>query len=128
MKFIQLYDGNGTDTARKAGYTGSDNALGKTAYDLLRLPKILKAIAKRTDNVKDRNGQAKKIATREDRQNFWTETMTGKETDMKDRLKASELLGRSQADFTEKVQVSGQQDLNVIVDEARKKRGLKNED
>src|SRR5688572_16971525 len=32
-RFAELYDGNGTAAARKAGYTGSDNVLAKSAYE-----------------------------------------------------------------------------------------------
>lgn len=44
LKFIEKYLGeahfNGTKAAGLAGYTGSKNVLGVTAYDLLRNPKI----------------------------------------------------------------------------------------
>jgi hypothetical protein len=44
------------------------------------------------------------IATREERQSFWTAMMRGEEPgEPKDRLKASELLGRSQGDFIDRV-------------------------
>jgi len=42
-----------------------------------------------------------RIATRQERQNFWTTVMLNENVDYKDRLRASELLGRSEADFTE---------------------------
>ncbi len=45
------------------------------------------------------------IATREQRQEFWTAVMTDIEQDMRSRLRASELLAKSEGDFTEKVQV-----------------------
>ena len=42
---------------------------------------------------------------------------------MSDRLKASELLGRSEADFTDKIQGTlGLQDLDKLTPEERKKR------
>ena len=96
-KFALIYDGNGTDAARKAGYRGSEDVLGKTAHDLLRNPKVKKAIESRQTKE-----TAPLIASREERQKFWTTTMNSKKTSMKDRLKASELLGRSEADFVEK--------------------------
>ena len=41
------------------------------------------------------------IATRDERQKFWTDVMNSSSEEMRDRLKASELLGKSEADFTE---------------------------
>ena len=61
------------------------------------------------------------IASRVDRQKFWTEMMTAKEKDDNDRLKASELLGRSEGDFTEKIQHTG----GVTVSMGRIKKGGK---
>lgn len=49
----------------------------------------------------------KAIATREERQVFWSEVMRADEKDMRDRLKASELLGKSHADFIERKEVTG---------------------
>jgi len=123
QKFIDLYEGNGTKAAREAGYTGDDNTLAVAAKKLLRNGKILAAIKER--EIKTPQGQvtAKRIASREDRQAFWTKILEDDNKDMRDRLKASELLGRSQADFTDRVEVSG--DLYEKVAEARKRAGKK---
>lgn len=102
QRFVDAYDGNGTAAARAAGYSGNDATLAQVAHENLRKPEIMAAI-------ESRNSGAKKarIATREERQSFWTKTMLDGEVEMKDRLKASELLGKSEADFTEKVKHSG---------------------
>jgi phage terminase small subunit len=112
--FIELYDGNGTDAARRAGYSGSDNTLAQTARDLLRNPHVAEAIEKR-------NAKALKvdIANRQERQAFWSKSMRDEVLDMRDRLKASELLGKSEADFTEKHQVEL---LSTLTDEQLKAR------
>lgn len=47
------------------------------------------------------------VASGEQRQRFWSEVMWDAEAEMKDRLKASELLGRTQADFVERREVVG---------------------
>ena len=39
------------------------------------------------------------IASNIERQNFWMSVMRNENADMKDRLKASELLGKAQQDF-----------------------------
>lgn len=109
-RFIEVYNGNATEAARIAGYEGDDNTLGVTGHELLRNPKIKAEIDKREEaNLKSL------IATREERQKFWTEVMKAQEQDMKDRLRASELLGKSEADFVEKVEHSGKLTLAELV-------------
>lgn len=46
-----------------------------------------------------------KIADATERQEFWTALMRDEGQDMKDRLKASEILGKAQGDFIQKVEV-----------------------
>jgi len=110
QKFIEFYDGNGTDAARKAGYKGSDGVVGVTAFNLLRNPKIRKELDSRNKNKTSRI-----IASREERQEFWTKTMNNPNVDMRDRLKASELLGRSESDFMEKIEHSGAITLEILL-------------
>ena len=52
------------------------------------------------------------IADASERRRFWTETMRDKEGDMKDRLKASELIGRADGDFVERKKIEG--DINLF--------------
>jgi phage terminase small subunit len=102
-RFVDAYmgeaKGNGTEAARVAGYRGSDSTLGAVAHENLKKPKIAAAIQERVD-------ADPMIATREDRQRFWTDTMKDTGEDMKHRLKASELLGKSQADFIDRHEVT----------------------
>lgn len=100
QRFVDLYSGNATEAAIRAGYSE------KTAYSmgnrLLKKVEIIKAIkARESKELKPF------IATRQDRQKFWTNVMNNPVEDMKNRLKASELLGKSEADFTEKIQATG---------------------
>lgn len=117
LKFIEAYSGNGTEAAKLAGYTGDDNTLGVTAHELLRNPKISEAIKNREAKV-----LKKLTATREERQQFWSETMQADSFEMRDRLRASELLGKSQADFTDKVEHSGNVGLESLSTEELKKK------
>jgi len=94
QRFIDFYDGNATEAALKAGY--SKKTAPFIGAENLKKPKIAQAIQNREQK---RNG--KHIATREERQLFWTEGMNDVTLDIKDRHKASELLGRSEADFTD---------------------------
>lgn len=109
-RFVEAYmgeaAGNATEAARQAGYAGDDITLASVGYENLRKPQIRAAIESRAE-------EDPLVATRFDRQRFWTRVMLGKELDgdeppaMKDRLKASELLGRSQLDFVERVEHTG---------------------
>ena len=109
QRFVEYYDGNGVEAARKAGYKGNDHALRTIAYENMTKPDIVSAI-----DAREKKTEAKGIGTREARQKFWTDTMNDPEADMKDRLKASELLGRSFADFTDKVKTDGNINVTVV--------------
>jgi phage terminase small subunit len=105
-RFVEAYmgaaAGNATKAARLAGY--STNTADKHASRLLRKVGIQQAIDQRakTDPA---------VWTREDRLRFWTAVASGRagfaKASLRDRLKASELLGKSQADFVERVEHSG---------------------
>ena len=88
--------GNATQAAIAAGY--SQRTAASIGSRLLRNVKVRDAIDRRVNSDPG-------IATRDARQRFWSAVMHGKKpfqkTAMKDRLKASELLGKSQADFVE---------------------------
>lgn len=117
QRFIDFYDGNATDAAREAGYkqpnlSGAENMAKHS---------ITQAIQKREEKRSNPN-----IANREERQSFWTKVLSGEDAEpvitgydsdgnavvirippkMADRLKASELLGRSEADFTDNQRIS----------------------
>ena len=112
--FIQEYlvSLNATQAAIKAGYSP------KTAYSigqrLLKNVEVLQAINKVMNERK-----STLIATREQRQEFWTSVMLDTDTAMKDRLKASELLGKSEGDFTDKVQanISGMTLADLVMED-----------
>lgn len=137
QRFVEFYDGNGTEAARKAGYKGTYVTLRRIGSDNLTKPHILSAVRARE---KRRNGE--EITNREQRQRLWTQQslcsdpqskeilerieaglwqlglplkksgLNAKEWGelnlkvgalyiglQKNALKASELLGKSQADF-----------------------------
>lgn len=111
-RFVDAYDGNATQAARVAGYGGGDNALAVTGRRLLTNAKVATAIAARESKRAESS-----IASREERQQFWSDVMRGSYTkdgaDWKDRLKAAELLGRSEADFIDKSKVEHSGGLNI---------------
>ena len=99
-RFVDAYDGNATAAALAAGYSARTAAF--IGAENLRKPQILAEI-----RAREAKRRAPMIATREERQSFWTATMRDEAVEMRDRLKASELLGKSEADFIDKLQASG---------------------
>lgn len=110
QRFVDAYDGNGTDAARKAGYKGNDVTLAAVASENLRKPQVAAAI-----RARESKRTAPHIATRTERQVFWTKVANDPTQKTVDRLRASELLGRSEADFTEKVEHRGGITLEQLV-------------
>ena len=108
--FVDYYAacGNATESARKAGY--SDKNAGVNADKLLKNPKIQHALAERNKEVSQ-----SRIATIKERQEFWTSVLRGEfdDAEMKDRLKASELLGKCQGDFIDRVESIGVHEIIV---------------
>jgi phage terminase small subunit len=105
-RFVREYAkcGNATAAARAAGYKCPD----PQGRENLRKPTIAAALAELMAGR-----EASDIATIEERQRFWSAVLRGEETqaDMRDRLKASELLGKAQGDFTERHEHSGSVEL-----------------
>ena len=97
-KFIETYCGNATEAAIAAGY--SSKTARSQGQRLLTNVDILKAVKER-----EKADLALKVANRQERQEFWTSAMKDTELPMRDRLKASELLGRSEADFKERIEI-----------------------
>ena len=114
LKFIKVYDGDLKKSAKKAGISYG------YARNLMTMNDIVDRIKAREENeVIADNDNA--IADRKERQAWWTALMRGEQTivaivekkdetevikevpDLKNRLKASECLGRSCADFVDKL-------------------------
>ena len=100
QKFVDAWDGNVRTTALASGYTYG------AARQLVTKTHIKTAIGNRSEQERKPT-----IANREQRQQFWSDVMHDDEQSMKDRLRAGELLGKSEADFTDKIQA----DLNLHV-------------
>ncbi|MDR2489717.1 MAG: terminase small subunit [Desulfovibrio sp.] len=95
-RFVEAYAGNATEAAVKAGY--SEKTARSQGQRLLTNADIQAAIQGRTE----KNMKAT-IADRQERQEFWTAIMRDEEADIRDRTRASELLGKSEGDFLERV-------------------------
>lgn len=104
QRFVDFYDGNATETAKKAGYKGNRKTLEAMGRENLGKPRLAKAIREREQK---RVGSV--IANREERQIYWTKMLRG-EIDgatIGESLRASELLGRSEGDFLNRHEHSG---------------------
>ncbi len=114
-KFIEAYSGNATEAALIAGYSK------KTAYAIgqenLKKPEIQNAIKQRENEV-----ISELIAVRDERLQFWTKIMRDDLQDMKDRLRASELLGKASGDFIDKVEANVNITPAAILENIRKRR------
>ena len=96
-----LTDLNATQAAIRAGYSK------RTAYSIgQRLLKNVEVQNAIEQAMSER--QSKLIASREQRQEFWTAIMRDESEDMKHRLRASELLAKSENDFTEHIKAEVQ--------------------
>lgn len=127
--FVDLFDGNSAETVMAAGYNCKSVRNASTvANRLLHNPKIQRALAEklaRTNSEFDKvRAEHKKrvreitaikkemadmdveilrghIATKRERQVFWTLTMMDAQESIGDRMRASELLGKSERDFVD---------------------------
>ena len=90
-RLVALYDGsNAPHIANLLGVAPS------TINNWLKDPRVIDAIARR-DDIED----TPIIAGRVERKEFWSHVMQAETYDINHRLKASELLGKSECDFSE---------------------------
>ena len=90
---------NGTQAAVEAGYPPGPSSRN-IAFENLKKPAIIKAIKELSDPIDNA-----RIATATERREFWTAAMQDTSLAMRDRLKASELLGKSHGDFIERREI-----------------------
>lgn len=130
--FVEAFMGDPEQAARIAGYKGTSFQLRLKGEELLSDRQIQKALKHRVELEAQTN---KIIATRQERQGFWSEVMRGKDpyasTNPDDpdfepptkpplavRLKASEMLGKSEADFVDRVDMNVQHSISDIITQA----------
>lgn len=106
-RFVEAYDGNATQAAIAAGY--SEKTARFMGHENLTKPYILAEIKAR-DTIRSTS----LIASRAERQQFWSSVMRDKDQQMRDRLKAAELLGKSEADFVERQEITGRDGAPLI--------------
>ncbi|MGG1675928.1 terminase small subunit [Neobacillus sp. NRS-1170] len=103
-KFADFYieTGNASASYLRASYEAEGNAAEVNASRLLRNPKV-------QDYIKERNAQldVELIADITETKRFWTEIMRDENAEMKDRLKASEFIAKTNGAFVEKKELQG---------------------
>jgi len=117
-RFVEAYmgaaNGSATLAAKMAGYGSGSVSVSARASALMKLPQVQSAIAERA-------AADPLVADRERRQRFWTQVMEGDgifaKAKLVDRLKASELLAKSQGDFVERRDHRGSLTLRVLYED-----------
>lgn len=111
-KFADEYikTGNAKQSYINAGYKARGNRAEAAASRLLRNVKV-------RDYIRQRNKELDKdtIADMTEVKEFWTNVLRNKAADPKDRLKASELIAKTNGAFLERVEHSGS--IVTIVDD-----------
>lgn len=93
-KFVAAYNGNATEAARAAGYTGDAPTLATQGYRLLRNAEVREAIAKREDGALERL-----TLNVSELQELWTLTALDTTLDPAVRMAAARDLAKSQGAF-----------------------------
>jgi len=115
--FVNVFDGDANKAADIAGITqqyGRRLVMSQTAAGIQ--PKCLEV----QEEIKQRRATelAPDIANRQRRQRFWTKSMDDGALSMADRLRASELLGKSEADFVDVIR--GADSMLLVLGSPRK--------
>jgi len=101
--------GNATQAAIKAGY--SKKTARVIGQENLLKPAIKKYVEERNKEIK-----SKRIADMKEVKEFWTSMVRNNKLEPKDRLKASEYIAKTNGAFLEKVEHTGDMDLNIVID------------
>ena len=106
-RFVEAYDGNATQAAIAAGYS---QKIARQMGQVNMTKRVILAEIKSRETVRC----TPLIASRAERQQFWSSVMRDKEQMMRDRLKAAELLGKSEADFVERQEITGRDGVPLV--------------
>lgn len=93
--------GNATESAIKAGYSKrTARSIGQRLLQNVDIQNYIKEL-----NEKNRT---ERMADMQEIKEFWTSTLRDKKAKMQDRIKASELLAKTEGAFLEKVEIKGE--------------------
>lgn len=109
LKFVDYYvaSGNAEDAARKAGYSARGNTT-----KLLQNTTIQNAIQERNNML-----ESSRIADMEEVKEFWTIVMRDDGNDVRERLKAAELIAKTNGAFIKKGELTGADIRVTIIDD-----------
>ena len=109
QRFVDCFSGSATEAARLAGYK-QPHSQG---------PRLLEHVGVK-EAIRQREALRNSgfIANRRARQIFWTKTMLDDTAHMTNRLRASELLGRSEGDFLEKTLKLDEAEIDAAIEQA----------
>ncbi len=115
--FVDVYNGSANEAAKIAGIT---EQYGRLLMVSLNSPSARPIAREVQEAIRQRQSTrlAPQIANRERRQRFWTESMDNGALSMSDRLRASELLGKSEADFVDVIK--GADSMLLVLGSPRK--------
>lgn len=100
-RFVEAYDGNATAAAIAAGYSPKTARL--QGHKNITKDNILEAIQSRENKRMEST-----ILTRKERQAFWSDIIRSEdEKNIMAKLKASELLAKSEGDFLDRHELTG---------------------
>jgi hypothetical protein len=111
--------------AKAAGSKAINSSLSNVAEKMLKKASIIKMMAAVNDKIASDGVTVKrgarllkmsneKIATLIERQEFWTAAMRDTGAEYRDRIKASEVLGKAQGDFIKRIEISTSLDDELI--------------
>jgi phage terminase small subunit len=111
-RFCDYYieTGNAAESYTKAGYKAKPGAARANASRMLTKANIKEYIEKRNKEL-----ASARIADMTEVKEFWTSTLRDEEADYKDRLKASEYIAKTNGAFLDKVEQSGDMQLNINI-------------
>ena len=133
--FAEAWTGDIVEAMKIAGYSGADSYLKNKGAEFLRREDIQNVVENRNKYVKKAN---EVVATRLERQAFWSSIMRNKDPHavkkfdvngnekpkedlpLSTRLKASEMLGKSEADFVEKLSIDHNVTISEVISESMK--------
>ena len=114
QRFADYYiqSGNATESYKKAYESCKKDSVARAnSSRLLTNANVIQYVAQINKEIKN-----DRIADMVEVKEFWTQTMRDKEVDRKDRLKASELIGKTNGAFIDKVEGKLEVTLpNIIV-------------
>lgn len=131
--FVEAFVGDVTEAMQVAGYQGHANELQRRGKELLGTPLVAQAIKEKSKYLAKLN---KTIADAEEIKEFWTGLMRNKDphhlperddmgiikprenVPLQQRIKAAELLGKSEQMFVDKLQIEGSITVTDIITKA----------